>query len=317
MTVLVVHAHAQPLWLDHGVIDPGVEVRTASNVDELREVIVGADVLFGFDWKGKQLPQVFDLATDLRWIQWAGAGVDALLFDELVASDVVVTNAGGVYDESIAEHVLALILGLARGIPTAVRKQLSRTWEHRLTQRLAGSRATVVGAGGIGRAIARSLLANGVEVQLCGTRTRQEDEFGTVTAWADRDLSTTDWLVMAAPLTEASRGMISSEALAELPPTAHFINIGRGESVDETALIDALAAGGLAGAGLDVFATEPLPETSPLWAMNNVIITPHHAGDDADFSQRVVDVFIDNLGRYRSGRPLHNVVDKRLGYRAS
>lgn len=300
-----------------GRIPDGVDVRLARTVDELRLALPGAEILFGFDFKGTMLPKVWDAATDLRWIQWAGAGVDALLFPDLVNSDVVVTNAGGIYDDAIAEHVLALMLAHAKRLPDAVRNQLKSTWHYQTVNPVRGSTALVLGAGGIGRAIARLLAAVGVNVTLVATSTRPDDEFGRVTAWQDRDLSRADWLVVAAPLTAATRYMIDRAVLAELPPSASLINIGRGASVDEVALVAALSGGTLAGAGLDVFETEPLPSDSPLWRMENVIITPHHAGDLDDYAERVAELFLKNLARYQAGRPLLNTIDKRLGYRSS
>ena len=130
-------------------------------------------------------------------------------------------------------------------------------------------------------------------------------------------MSRTDWLIVAAPLTRSTRHIIDAGVLAELPRSASLINIGRGASVDEVALVAALNAGELAGAGLDVFETEPLPSDSPLWQMENVIITPHHAGDLDDYAERVAALFLENLARYRAGQTLRNVIDKRLGYRSS
>ena len=300
-----------------GMIPDGVEVRLAGSVEELRLALPGADVLFGFDFKGKMLPQAWEEASDLRWIQWAGAGVDALLFPDLVNADVVVTNAGGIYDDAIAEHVLALMLAHAKRLPDAVRNQLKSTWQYQTVKPVRATTAVVLGAGGIGRAIARLLGGVGVGVTLIATSTRSDDEFGTVTAWADRHLSRTDWLIVAAPLTPATRHIIDAVVLAELPQTAWLINIGRGASVDEAALVAALDNKALAGAGLDVFETEPLPSDSPLWQMENVIITPHHAGDLDDYAERVAALFLENLARYRAGQTLRNVIDKRLGYRSS
>lgn len=298
-------------------LGPEVEVRFANSVEDLGDALEGADVLFGFDFKGKMLPQVWDAAGDLRWIQWAGAGVDALLFPGLVESDVTITNAGGIYDQPIAEHVLALMLAHAKRLPDAVRNQQTSTWRYQTVRPVRGTTAVVLGAGGIGRAIARLLLAIGVDTTLVATSTRSDEEFGSVTAWGNRDLSRTDWLIVAAPLTPSTRQLIDAAVLAELPSRATLINVGRGASLDEAALAAALYAGELAGAGLDVFETEPLPSDSPLWQMDNVIITPHHAGDLDDYVERVAALFLENLARYRAGELLLNVIDKRLGYRSS
>ncbi len=316
-TVVVVQAlGAEAEGMPELALPSGVQVRFADSVNELRDALSDADVLFGFDFGGTMLPQVWEAATDLQWIQWAGAGVDALLFPELVQSDVIVTNAGGIYDDAIAEHVLAFMLAHAKRLPDAVRNQMQAVWEYQTVKPLAGSSALVLGAGGIGRAIARLLKMVAVEVTVAATSTRQDAEFGQVVAWDDRELSELDWLIIAAPLTAATTHIVDRQVLEELPDRAMLINIGRGLSVDESALVDALKAGRIAGAGLDVFEKEPLPADSPLWHMDNVIITPHHSGDVDDFMDRVMRLFADNLARYRAGEPLVNTIDKRLGYRS-
>ena len=315
--VVVIHRVSDASWVDRVSEVDGIDVRFARTADDLRAALSGADVLFGFDWNGTILPQVFEAASDLKWIQWAGAGVDALLFPELIASDVVVTNAGGIYDDAIAEHVLAFVFAHAKGLHVAVRDQQVARWKHRLTRSVSGTKAAVVGAGGIGRAIARALVRSGVDVQIYGTTTRHDDEFGPIRVWDERSLNDVDWLVGAAPLTPSTRNMFNTNVLRELPQHSIFVNIGRGASVDEDALTAAIEQGQIAGAALDVFAVEPLPAESPLWAMPNVLITPHHSGDDGGFPERIVDLFLENLASYRAGKPLKNLIDKSKGYRSS
>lgn len=296
----------------------GVSYRFAKGVDELRSALAGSSILFGFDYRARSLEAAWGAATDLRWIQWGGAGVDALLFPELVESDVVVTNAAGVFDRPIAEHVLGLMLAFAKDLPGSFAAQQNRAWNYRLTDKVAGTHAVIVGAGGIGREIARLLVAVGATVTVYATSSRSDAEFGTIHAWAPDHpaLSQADWLILATPLTSGTERMIDGAVLDRLPTHARFINIGRGRSVDESALVDALRSGRLAGAGLDVFANEPLPPDSPLWGLEQVIVTPHHSGDTHTFYADIVDVFGDNLERFLSGRPLRNVIDKRKGYGA-
>ncbi|MDH3190065.1 MAG: D-2-hydroxyacid dehydrogenase, partial [Acidimicrobiia bacterium] len=199
-----------------------------------------------------------------------------------------------------------------------VRAQQSHEWDYRMTESLAGTTAIVVGAGGIGRSITRLLTAVGVTVTVLASRTRPDEDLGMVYGWETRadHLPSADWLILATPLTEATRNLIDAGVLAMLPERARFVNIGRGDSVDEPALILAVQEGRLAGAGLDVFASEPLPNDSPFWDLDNVIVTPHHSGDVGTYPAAVVDIFLDNLDRFRNGKPLRNVIDKSKGYGA-
>jgi phosphoglycerate dehydrogenase-like enzyme len=247
----------------------------------------------------------------------ASAGVDRLLFPALVEGDTIVTNSRGVFDEPIAEYVLGLVLAFAKDLPATLRLQAERRWRHRETERVTGARALVVGTGPIGRAIGRRLTAAGLAVTGAGRTARRADpDLGTVLPMErlDEALAEADYVVLAAPLTDLTRDMIDAAALARMRPSARLINVGRGGLVVEKALVDALSEGRIAGAALDVFATEPLPESSPLWTLPNVLISPHMAGDTVGWHDELAELFLDNLGRYRDGRPLVNVVDKKLGY---
>lgn len=195
--------------------------------------------------------------------------------------------------------------------------QRQRRWQHRETLRLAGSRAVVVGSGPIGRAIGSTLLALGVKVDLVGRRARPDDpQFGLVHASdALNDLLTqADWVICAAPLTEATRGLFDKAAFARMPPRARFINVGRGPLVVEDALIAALREWRIAAAALDVFEEEPLTPDSPLWDVPHLIVSPHMSGDTLGWRDALAEQFQDNFDRWSAGEPLDNLVDKRLGY---
>ena len=303
---------------------PGIEavtnaavVRCTGDLDSLRAALPGAEVLFGWHFDAQDIRHAFDCADRLRWIQWGGAGVDAALFPALVESDVTMTNVRGVYDQTMAEYTLGMILAFAKDFRRTDRLQRERTWLHRLGERVAGTRALVVGAGSIGRTIARMLRSAGIEVEGVGRTARDDDpDFGRVHAAADlnRALGCADWVVLIAPLTEHTRGMFDASRFAAMRPSARFFNLGRGALVDEQAMIEALRSGTIAGAGLDVVAVEPLPDTSPLWGMENVLVSPHMSGDYKGHRTAVADIFIENFRRYRAGEPLVNVVDKRLGF---
>jgi phosphoglycerate dehydrogenase-like enzyme len=293
-----------------------VTVRYTTGAD-LAELLPGTDVLFLWDYRSHALAEAWSSADTLRWVHAASAGVNHILTDEVKASDVVVTNSRGVFDEPMAEYVLGVALAFAKDLPTTLRLQGERRWHHRETERLAGRRALVAGTGPIGRAIARKLTAAGLVVTGLGRRALTDDaDFGTVLPMAELSgaLADTDYLVLAAPLTEQTTGMIDAAALAAMKPTARLINVGRGPLVVEDDLVTALRAGTIAGAALDVFADEPLAESSPLWDLPNAMISPHMSGDVVGWRDELVALFADNLDRFTSGRELRNVVDKNHGY---
>ncbi|WP_158887156.1 D-2-hydroxyacid dehydrogenase [Amycolatopsis anabasis] len=283
----------------------------------LEAALAGADVLFVYDFLSTAVPGAWLAADRLRWLHIASAGVDPVLFDGLRDSDVVLTNSRGVFDDSIAEYVLGVILTFAKDFARSWALQEDSCWHHRETERIADRHALVVGTGPIGRAIARMLRAAGMRVSGAGRRAREGDpDFGTVHASGDlaEHLPGADYVVAVAPLTEQTKGLFDARAFAAMKPSARFVNVGRGELVVTGDLVEALRAGRIAGAALDVFETEPLPVDSPLWTMDNVLVSPHMSGDFIGWRTTLVEVFRDNFDRWLAGRPLRNVVDKRLGY---
>ncbi|MCU1627088.1 MAG: 2-hydroxyacid dehydrogenase [Pseudonocardia sp.] len=288
----------------------GAEIRFASE-STLAAALPGADVLLTWDFLSHAVPGAWHAADSVRWVHTASAGVDKVTFPELLASDAVLTNSRGIFDRPMAEYVLGCVLAFAKDLPGTLALQSRAQWRHRETEGVAGKRATVVGSGPIGHAIADLLRAVGLRTELVGRRGGEGvHPFDAL----DGLLPTTDFLVLAAPLTDTTRGMLDKAALDALPDSARVINVGRGGLVVEQDLIAALAGRRIAGAALDVFETEPLPDDSPLWAMPNVIVSPHMSGDVVGWRDLLVDLFLDNLTRYRAGEPLRNVVDKSLGY---
>jgi len=288
-------------------------VRLVTDADGLAKALPGTEVLLVWDFLSDAVRDAWPTTdtSDLRWVHTASAGVDRLLFPGLLDSDVALTNSRGVFDAPMAEYVLGLVLAMAKDLPGTLAAQARHDWHHRETQVVAGTRAVVVGSGPIGHAIARMLGAVGVTVDLVGRRAADgvhpfDDLPGL--------LPTADWLVLAAPLTDATRGMLDAAALAALPARARVINVGRGGLVVEPDLVDALREGRIAGAALDVVAQEPLVMDSPLWDLPGVIVSPHMSGDTIGWRRALADVFTANLARYRAGEPLLNVVDKSLGY---
>jgi phosphoglycerate dehydrogenase-like enzyme len=317
-TVVVLHAHSGDTGKPPGTeaLEELAEVRYVTEED-LADALPGADVLLAWDFRSHALTEALPTAKELRWVHAASAGVNHLLSDRVKSSELIVTNSRGVFDEPMAEYVLALVLAFAKDLPTTLRLQHERRWRHRETEGLSGRKALVAGTGPIGRAIGRKLAAVGMTVTGVGRTPRDEDpDLGRVLPM-DRlpdALSSADWVVLAAPLTEDTRGMIDTAALAAMKPTARLINVGRGPLVAQDDLVVALRTGDIAGAALDVFADEPLPDDSPLWTMPNVIVSPHMSGDVVGWRSELVALFQDNLTRYLDDRPLRNVVDKQRGY---
>lgn len=313
----VLHGEQHPG--DVGAMEPieKVAVVRYTGEDGLAEALRGADALFLYDFLSTALRDAWPAADRLRWVHIASAGVDPVLFPALRNSDVVLTNSRGVFDDSIAEYVLGMILTFAKDFARSIDLQRQGRWLHRETERIAGKHVLVVGTGPIGRAIAAMLRAVGMRVSGMGRRAREGDpDFGTVHPAAElaRHLSEMDYVVAVAPLTEQTKGMFDAEAFAAMKPGARFVNVGRGELVVTADLIDALRAGRPAGAAIDVFDTEPLPSDSPLWTMEGVLVSPHMSGDVTGWRATLVELFADNFERWQTGRPLRNVVDKQLGY---
>ena len=304
----------------HPASTAGIEqiarVRYATE-DELADALPGADVLFVWAFRSDAVAAAWPAADALRWVHTASAGVDRLLFPALLESDVVLTNSRGVFDRPMAEYVLGTVLTFAKDMHTTLRQQDERHWQHRETERIEHKRALVVGTGPIGRAIARLLSAAGLRVAGAGRTARDGDaDFGTVHASDDlaQVVGDFDYVVLAAPLTDQTKDLVDADVLARFKPTARLVNVGRGELVVQDDLIAALQAGHLGGAALDVFESEPLPRSSPLWEMPNVLVSPHMSGDTVGWTDELVELFQRMLGDYARGEALGNVVDKERGY---
>ncbi len=258
--------------------------------------------------------QAVDRSERLRWLHVTSAGADLPMYGPSLARRVRVTTSSGSNAEPIAQTVLACVLALARGLPHWLSAQQRSEWAPlrapHLPRDLRGQTAVIVGTGPIGREIARLLHAVGVRTVGIRRTARHTAPFDEVTVYEhlDRVLPRADWLIVACPLTATTRGVIDARRIALLPPGARFVNVARGEIVDEPALTAALANRRLAGAYLDVFAVEPLPPASALWSLPNVIVTPHNSSASDGNHPRGVEIFLRNLDAYLRGKPLENEV---------
>jgi phosphoglycerate dehydrogenase-like enzyme len=285
-------------------------------VPELEDHLPELDAVFAWNFDRPSLLDVVPRAPRLRWIQSISAGVEDLASPVLEAHGVVLTNAAGVYDPGLAESVLGFLLAFSGRILEDARLPAG-AWPTDEIRLLRGTTALVVGAGSIGTEVGRLLAAAGAHVRGVARTARAPDGIFEAIAGPEEllaELARADHVVNVLPITEATRGTFDAAAFAAMRREAIFVNIGRGATVDETALIAALEAGSIAGAALDVFDVEPLPADSPLWRMPNVLVSPHRAGDHAGWAEDAVALFVDNLRRFIAGEPLRNVVDVELGY---
>jgi phosphoglycerate dehydrogenase-like enzyme len=319
-----IRAAAPPDWevvvLESPTLSDGDGGRVASR--EALDAIATAEVYFGFGITRDLLLA----APRLRWVHSATAGVSSLLFPEMVASHVILTNSAGIMGDPIAEYVLAGVLYFLRGLDVALEQQRRAEWNKEpfvgassRVRELSDCRALIVGTGGIGSAVARRFSALGA--RCTGVRRHAgrplPEGFARVAPaeHLDAELSSADILVLATPLTRLTRNLLDASRLECLPQGAIVVNVSRGALLDEVALVQRLRSGWLRGAVLDVFQEEPLPVASPLWRMPNVLLTPHvSAVSPARFWSRELDLFLDNWARYCAGEPLRNQVDKEAGY---
>ncbi|HSY42174.1 MAG TPA: D-2-hydroxyacid dehydrogenase [Polyangia bacterium] len=312
VAVLLAQGQAPPDGLE--TVSELARISMADDPATLARALDAAEVLFVWDFRSRLLAGAWPHATSLRWIHTGSVGVDAVLLDEVVAGEVVVTNTRGVFERPIAEYVLALILTFAKDLRRTLAFQRERRWVHRETEVVQDRRVVVLGAGGVAREVAPLLRAAGMSVQVVGRSARHDEPgLGQVFATTDADelLAEADFVVLALPLTAETRGYLDARRIALLRPGARVINVGRGPLTVQDDLVAALQTGQVAGAALDVFAEEPLPAEHPFWAMDEVIVSPHMSGDRLGWERAVVEGFAENLGRWQRGEALVNVVDKQ------
>ena len=295
-------------------VSSDVELMRLQSEGEILEAMPDVQIVFG-----DLSEEMFAQASSLGWVQATGAGVDSRLFPDLVESDVVLTSAKGTVGVHLAEHAMALLLGLTRGIATAVRNP---GWDQRMpirnaTWELADRTMGIVGLGGTGRDLADRAHGFGMRILAVDPEGVEVPDHVEACWKMDRFydlLEQSDVVAICAPLTPETNGMFDGRAFARMRNHALLINVTRGKIVDEQALMEALRNGAIGGAGLDVTPQEPLPEDHPLWRMANVIVTPHAAGGSPNRVDRIVDLFCENLRRTLADQPLLSLIDKRKGY---
>jgi len=290
---------------------------------ELEQVIPETEILYAWGLTGRLVPA----ATKLRWIHTPLSGVDRVLNPELLKTSIRITSSRGVNSVAVAEHVFGMVLALTRGLAQAARAQADRRWiqgdlygRKPALSELHGKVMGLYGFGEIGRELASRAHAFGMKVwavsRSATSKTKPPHGVDRLlpAKRVEAMVRASDVLVLALPLTEATRGVAGERLLHAMKRTAILVNIGRGALVQEPALSRAMREGWIAGAALDVFVHEPLPGESPLWKLPNVLLTPHVAGTHPDYMARSAGIFLDNLKRYRAGKPLLNEIDLTAGY---
>jgi len=311
-----------PTWFSKQLAQEFSQLQIAhrDSYDGIQHELQDTEILFTISLR----PEQFAITRNLRWIHAPTAAVHQFLFEELVESEVVLTNSREVHGPVVAEHVMALIFALAKKIPQAAVLQQKHVWGQQAIwdgsrpREIAGATLGLIGLGSIGRRVATAASAIGMRV----IAVREHVEKGTPDgveqvfppSGLDELLKQSDYVVVAAPLIASTERLINAARLAVMKPDSFLINVGRGAQVDETALADALRSRKIAGAALDVFEREPLPADSPLWDLDNLLITPHTAGLTEKLWHRHYELFSDNLRRYLAGQPLRFIVDKHKGY---
>jgi phosphoglycerate dehydrogenase-like enzyme len=293
---------------------PGLELITYTNKED---ALAKAGDVEGFN--GTPTPELLRAAPLLRWVQVGSAGVEEYLFPELVASDVTLTNAKVIYGTHLADHLMAFILAFNRNLPHLWRCQQQQVWESRANMRpmeMAGETLLIVGLGGTGLALAKRAAGFDMRI-LAVTRSPKPPTPGVERVGGPDDLHTllpeADHVAICCALTPETYHLLSDREFQLMKPTAFIHTVTRGGIIDHDALVRALQAGEIAGAGLDVTEPEPLPPGHPLWAMPNVLITPHSSGHSPHSGQRMFELLKENLRRFAAGEPLLNIVDKQVG----
>ena len=324
MKVLVYTGALKPehrKWITAAADKVNADLCFVDSENDIPEEYHDAEVVYGYGMNiGKA--EIVCRNKNLKWISMISAGIDYLFKPGIFANDeVIITNSSGAYGVTIAEHIIAVSLMMMRKLTYHYQGTLQGEWRPPVMQKsLKDSRIAVLGTGDIGSNFAKRVKAFEPKkiVGICRSGKSEEPSYDEVVSIDKLDLvlPETDLLVMSLPGTQETEGILSRERIELLPDDAYVVNVGRGSAVDEDAIADALETDRLAGAALDVFRREPLPQSSRLWNTKNLLITPHCAGNlTIDYTRdRNVEMFCENLVRYKEGKPLEHVVDKKIGY---
>jgi phosphoglycerate dehydrogenase-like enzyme len=320
ITVLVLADPTEPRLAMLEELPPETGIAVGNSAEAFVRAAPDATVIFNWSLVGDLQREVFRMCPNLEWVHSRAAGLDGLLFPELVESPVRLTNARGVFSESLGEFVVGAILYFAKDLRRMIRNQAAGVWEPFDIVEVRGQTVGIVGYGDIGRAVATRVRALGMRVLAVkrhGPAVPEADPLAERIYGPEglvEMISRSDYVVAAAPLTPETVGLIGAPELAAMKPDAVLINVGRGPVIEEAALVEALSEKRIKGAALDVFDTEPLPQGHPFYKLENVLLSPHCADHTPDWLDQAMRFFLAQFERFRKGEPLKNVVDKKMGY---
>jgi phosphoglycerate dehydrogenase-like enzyme len=317
-TVVVLANPTEPQLAMLEQLPPETRIAVGNSLDAFRGAAPAADVIYNWSLSGGLLREVFLMCPQVRWVHSRAAGLDNVLFPELIESPVPLTNGSGVFSQSLGEFSLAAILYFAKDFRRMIRSQMAGEWDQFDVEEISGQTVGIVGYGDIGRAVAKRVHPMGMTV-LALKRHAPEGADPLIDQFYKPDdllamLARCDYVVVSLPLTPETHHMISDKEFAAMKPTAVVINVGRGPVIDEAAMVRALTAKQIKGAGLDVFEREPLPPGDPMYRLENVLLSPHCADHTKDWLNQAMRFFLEQDRRFSNGEPLENVVNKRLGY---
>lgn len=319
-TILVLADPAEPRIAMLKNSFPDVEIIVGNSAEQFEPAAARATVLFNWSGSLALFRKVFGMCPNLRWVHSFSVGLERTLFPDLSESSVPLTNGAGVFSPSLGEFALGAILYFAKDFRRMLRNQMAGVWEAFDVMPVSGHTVGIIGYGDIGRAVAARVRPLGMKVLAVkrhASALKGADPLVEQIYTPDRRremLSHCDYVVVAAPLTSETRGMIGEPEFAAMKPTAVVINVGRGPVINEEALVRALSTGRIKGAALDVFDHEPLPLGHPFYKLENVLLSPHCADHTPDWLDNAMQFFIAQYERFRKGEPLLNIVDKKLGY---
>jgi phosphoglycerate dehydrogenase-like enzyme len=317
---ILILGEPHPVTLDRLVqLSQLTDLQIAKTEQQARLLIPHAEIIFIWESTGSWLKSSWSSANELKWVHTSGVGVESVLFPAMVESPVLLTNSRGYYSNSLAEFVIAAVLYFAKDIPRLIQNRLDHGWDRFLMKEIQKQSVGILGLGHVGRAVARKAKALGMPV----LATRRHLGHGGADSDVDQVfpfdqchdlLRSSDYVVNTLPLTSETRHVIGQDELRAIGPNSYFINVGRGGTVQEPVLLQALREGWIAGAALDVFETEPIPPSSEFYGLPNVLISPHCCDLTLPYFENTAALLLENVTRYLAQEPLINLVDKQLGY---